>query len=188
MSDERTIAERPRFETFRGGAALSLDECGCMTLAGEAPNMLAALPLFASAGPETGERVDVPYRRPGMSLARLQLKSGFALPLHSHDCDCLYYIVAGSVELGTETLSAGDGFFVGSEVPYAYVAGPEGAEVLEFRATDSFDIRVRDKSPAGWARAAERVRDAQTRWANEPPPAPRLSGGQLPERQAPEPS
>lgn len=162
--------ERPRFEIFRGTQAPTLNECGCMTLAGEAPNMIAALPLFAGAGPQTGELVDVPYRRPGMSLARLVLKSGFALPLHSHDCDCLYYIVAGSVELGTETLVAGDGFFVGSEVPYAYLAGQEGAEVLEFRATDAFDIRVRDKSPEGWAKAAEKVRDAQVRWANESPP------------------
>ncbi|MPS70653.1 MAG: hypothetical protein E2586_19440 [Novosphingobium sp.] len=163
-----------RFEIFRGREAPSLDECGCMTLAGEAPNMIAALPLFAGAGPETGEHVDVPYRRPGMSLARLRLKSGFALPLHSHDCDCLYYIVAGSVELGTETLVSGDGFFVGSEVPYAYVAGPEGAEVLEFRAADTFDIRVRDKSPEGWSRAAQRVREAQDRWASEPPPVRRM--------------
>ena len=161
------IEERPRFEIFRGRDAPTLDECGCMTLVGDAPNMIAALPLFAAAGPETGERVDVPYRRPEMSLARLLLKSGYALPLHSHDCDCLYYIVAGSVELGRETLTAGDGFFVGSAVPYAYVAGPEGAEVLEFRSTDSFDIRVRDKSPEGWEKAAQRVREAQDRWANE---------------------
>lgn len=174
--------EAPRFEIFRGRDAPSLDECGCMTLAGEAPNMIAALPLFAEAGPEAGERVDVPYRRPGMSLARLMLKSGFALPLHSHDCDCLYYIVAGSVELGTETLSAGDGFFVGSAVPYAYVAGPEGAEILEFRATDAFDIRVRDKSPEGWAKAAERVREAQGRWANEAPPVRQLPAHGSPER------
>ncbi|TCM21850.1 hypothetical protein EDF56_101526 [Novosphingobium sp. PhB165] len=164
----------PRFEIFRGSNAPTLDECGCMTMAGEVPNMMAALPLFAEAGAETGELVDVPYRRPGMSLARLLLKSGFALPLHSHDCDCLYYIVAGSVELGTETLVAGDGFFVGSEVPYAYVAGPQGAEVLEFRSTDAFDIRIRDKSPEGWAKSAGLVREAQARWADEAPPVRRL--------------
>lgn len=141
-----------------------------MAMAGDAPNMMAALPLFANAGPESGEYVDVPYHRSNMSLARLWLKSGFALPLHSHDCDCLYYIVAGSVELGSETLVAGDGFYVGSEVPYGYVAGPEGAEVLEFRTTDSFGIRVRDKSAEGWAKVADRVRESQDRWAIEEPP------------------
>lgn len=159
-----------RFEIFRGADAPSLDECGCMTTEGETPNLLAVLPTIMGAGMEKGERVEVPYRRPGMSLARLWLKSGFPLPLHTHDCDCLYYIVAGSIRLGSETLQAGDGFFVGSEVPYGYTAGPEGAEVLEFRATDSFNIRIRDRPIAAWEKDAEKVRAAQERWAGEQPP------------------
>ncbi|GGB87556.1 hypothetical protein GCM10011494_02390 [Novosphingobium endophyticum] len=175
MAEEQ--AEAPRFEIFRGADAPTLDECGCMTREGEAPNLLAVMPRIMKAGMERGEQVDVPYRRPGMSLSRLWLKSGFPLPLHSHDCDCLYYIVAGSIQLGSETLAAGDGFFVGSEVPYGYSAGPEGAEVIEFRATDSFNIRIRDKPVAAWEKDAEKVRAAQERWASEPFP-----GGRLPER------
>lgn len=166
--------EAPRFEIFRGAEAPSLDECGCMTTKGETPNLLAAMPAIMKAGLENGERAEVPYRRPGMSLARLWLKSGFPLPLHSHDCDCLYYIVAGSIRLGSQTLEAGDGFFVGSEVPYGYSAGPEGAEVIEFRATDTFDIRIRDKPVSAWEKDAEKVLAAQERWASEPPPSRKL--------------
>lgn len=169
--------EAPRFEIFRGVDAPPLDECGCMTAEGETPNLLAVMPTIMQAGMERGERVEVPYRRPGMSLARLWLKSGYPLPLHTHDCDCLYYIVAGSIQLGSEILGAGDGFFVGSEVPYGYAAGPEGAEVLEFRATDSFNIRIRDKPVSAWEKDAEKVRAAQKRWANESLPLRRLPEG-----------
>lgn len=163
-------SQRPRFEVFRGSEAPSLADCGCMTPVGETPNMLAALAQFPEMLHSGGEQVDVPYRRPGMSLARLWLKSGFPLPLHSHDCDCLYYIVAGSIVLGSQTLVSGDGFFVGSDVPYTYSAGPQGAEVLEFRATDRFDIRLKDKPLAAWHKTAGDMLGARERWADEPPP------------------
>lgn len=163
-------AQARRFEIFRGADAPTLDECGCMRAEGETPNLFAVLPKIMQAGMVRGEHAEVPYRRPGMSLARLRLKSGFPLPLHTHDCDCLYYIVAGSIQLGSETLEAGDGFFVGSEVPYGYTAGPEGAEVIEFRAADSFNIRIRDKPVSAWEKDAERILAAQERWASEPLP------------------
>jgi hypothetical protein len=44
--------------------------------------------------------------------------------------------------MGSQQLVAGDGFFVPSEAPYAYEAGPEGAVVLEFRAQPTFDMRI----------------------------------------------
>jgi hypothetical protein len=166
--------QRPRFEIFRGGDAPSLNDSQCMTAVGDTPNMLATLARFPEMLDSGGEQVDVPYRRPGMSLARLWLKSGFPLPLHSHDCDCLYYVVAGSIELGNETLVAGDGFYVGSDVPYGYTAGPQGAEVLEFRATDAFEIRLKDKPQAAWEKTAGHMRDARERWAGEPPPVRRM--------------
>ncbi|MEE4450276.1 hypothetical protein [Novosphingobium resinovorum] len=166
--------QRPRFEVFRGAEAPTLDDCACMTYEGETPNLAAAQPLLMDAMEVRGEYADVPYRREGMSLARLWVKSGFPLPLHTHDCDCLYYIVAGSIRLGQEMLAAGDGFFVGAEVPYAYTAGPEGAEVLEFRATDRFNIRVRDKSVAGWEKTAATLREGHERWREEAPPVRRM--------------
>lgn len=166
--------DRPRFEIFRGADAPSLEECGCMAMEGETPNMFAAMAQFEGIAGSGGEQVDVPYRRPGMSLTRLWFKSGYPLPLHTHDCDCLYYIVAGSIELGKETLAAGDGFFVGSDVPYGYTAGPQGAEVLEFRTTESFNIRIKDKPVAAWEKTAAQMRAATQRWADEPPPVRKM--------------
>lgn len=159
-----------RFEIFRGAEAPTLEKSGCMTYEGEVPNLAAMQPKFAEAVQARGEYGDVPYRRPNMSLTRAWFKSGFPLPLHTHDSDCLYYIVAGSIRMGTTTLVAGDGFFVGSEVPYAYTAGPEGVEILEFRNTDSFNIRVRDKPLDAWEKTVEQMRDASVHWADEQPP------------------
>ncbi|MCJ2188225.1 cupin domain-containing protein [Novosphingobium beihaiensis] len=172
-----TGKESPRFEIFRGADAPSLEECGCMTYEGEAPNLAAMQPRFAEATQARGEQADVPYRRANMSLARLWFKSGFPLPLHSHDCDCLYYIIAGSVQIGSETLGAGDGFFVGTDVPYTYIAGPEGVEILEFRNTDTFNIKVKDKPLAAWEKTVEVMREASSRWADETPPVRKVAEG-----------
>lgn len=163
-------SQEPRFEIFRGADATPLGDCDCMTYAGETPNLAAVQPQMMAAMQARGDEGDVPYRREGMSLARLWFKSGFPLPLHTHDCDCLYYIIAGSVRMGNETLGAGDGFFVGSEVPYSYVAGPQGVEMLEFRTTDRFNIRVKDKPVAAWERTIEQMREASAHWADEQPP------------------
>jgi hypothetical protein len=72
----------------------------------------------------------------GMSLVHAWFGPHFPLFRHSHPKfgDCLYYVLAGQVILGSRVLKAGDGFFVPNGMPYKYRAGPEGVEVLEFRA------------------------------------------------------
>lgn len=159
-----------RFEIFRGADAPSLEKCGCMTYESDAPNLAAMQPRFAEAVEARGEYNEVPYRRENMSLARLWFKSNFPLPLHTHDSDCLYYILAGSVRMGTQVLEAGDGFFVGAEVPYAYTAGPEGVEILEFRNTGSFNIKVKDKPIEAWEKTVDAMREASRSWVDEQPP------------------
>jgi quercetin dioxygenase-like cupin family protein len=99
----------------------------------------------------------------GMSLIRLWYAPDYALPRHSHDVDCLYYVVAGEAHLGSQVLSAGDGFFVPAGAPYAYSAGPDGVEVLEFRAASSFGIRVTE-SPQRWEQIAEIARTHRDDW------------------------
>ena len=81
-------------------------------------------PLFWQGGPD------------GMSLVHAWFGPHFPLFRHSHPRfgDCLYYVVAGQAILGSRVLKAGDGFFVPNGHPYKYKAGPEGVEVLEFRA------------------------------------------------------
>jgi quercetin dioxygenase-like cupin family protein len=101
--------------------------------------------------------------RDGMSLIRLWYAPHYALPRHSHDVDCLYYVVAGEARLGNQLVAAGDGFFVPADAPYAYSAGPDGVEVLEFRATNRFGIHVTE-SPDRWAQLAEVARTHRQEW------------------------
>ena len=77
----------------------------------------------------------------GMSLVHVWFGPNFPLFRHSHPSsgDCLYYIVAGQVIMGSQVLGPGDGFFVPNEMPYKYKAGPDGVEVLEFRAGGGID-------------------------------------------------
>ena len=100
----------------------------------------------------------------GMSLVRLWYAPFYALPRHSHDADCLYYVVAGEAHLGSRVLVAGDGFFVPAGAPYAYSAGPDGVEVLEFRSTSSFGIHVTE-SPERWAQIAALADSHREEWA-----------------------
>jgi quercetin dioxygenase-like cupin family protein len=100
----------------------------------------------------------------GMSLVRLWYAPFYALPRHSHDVDCLYYVVAGEAHLGNRVISPGDGFFVPADAPYAYSAGPEGVEVLEFRSTSTFGIHVTE-SPERWAQIAELAHTHREEWA-----------------------
>jgi hypothetical protein len=78
----------------------------------------------------------------------------------------LYYVVAGEVHLGNRVVRSGEGFFAPADVPYGYTAGPEGVELLEFRAATAFDSQIRE-SPAGWDRILEGVRANRDRWASE---------------------
>jgi quercetin dioxygenase-like cupin family protein len=77
----------------------------------------------------------------GFSLLYLGIKPGFPVPRHSHDSDCLYYVISGRAVLGNRELRGGDSFFVPAHAPYQYSAGPEGAEVLEIRyGVEHFDL------------------------------------------------
>ncbi len=78
----------------------------------------------------------------GFSLVKAWFAPHYVLPRHSHDGDCLYFVAEGSVTMGSQVLKAGDGFFVPSDAPYAYEAGPDGVVVLEFRTCTSFGMNI----------------------------------------------
>jgi quercetin dioxygenase-like cupin family protein len=126
-----------------------------------------ALPEFTAAGGTFGM---VLFGDPenadggGVSLVRTTFAPNFVLPRHSHSVDCLYLVVAGEVHLGSQVLSVGDGFHVTADAPYGYTAGPEGAEVLEFRTVSAFDSRIRE-TRAGWERILAAVRANRDDWA-----------------------
>jgi quercetin dioxygenase-like cupin family protein len=114
------------------------------------PDIPRSLDLSPIAAGTTTEVLFLGDADSAFSLVRARFKTGYRLPRHSHDSDCLYYVVAGSVVMGSQVLQAGDGFFVPAGAPYAYEAGPDGVEVLEFRHAIKFDIDVRDQTVERW--------------------------------------
>ncbi len=169
MSDE---PDRKPFEVFRANEYRDYGEHNLMELVGTGPVILEALGEFEREGGGAGQKVRMAYSRPGMSLTHVWFKSGYPLPLHSHSGDCLYYLIAGSIRVGTEEeLGPGDGFFVASDVPYTYETGPDGAEVLEFRATDWMNIRFMAKGKAAWEKTVAKLKAKREAWETELPPS-----------------
>jgi len=159
-----------KFAIYRGAEAPSFSEVDVMDLEGDSPELMSNLGSLIEAGFDDGQTVKLLFSAPGFSLTYAWFKSGFPLPRHSHNADCLYYIVAGSLTLGTETLGAGDGFFVPCDAAYAYTPGPDGVEVLEFRNTDHFNIKFLAGSGAFWAKAVDTIRAERPGWARQQRP------------------
>ena len=125
------------------------------------------------SGQLEGGVVRVLFRQPGengLSLIHAWFKPNYVLPRHSHDADCLYYVVSGKAILGSQELGPGDGFLVPADHPYAYRAGDEGVEVLEFRNAEHFNIRFLAGSAAFWSKALDTVRAERPNWAGQSRP------------------
>jgi hypothetical protein len=119
-----------------------------------------------------GQRVTVLYKGEGpdgFSLVHSWFGPGFKLPRHSHSADCLYYVISGEIQMGKRVLRGGDGFFIAADALYAYTAGPEGAQVLEFRTATSFDMKVADQTPAQWRPLVQAAVENHERWLAERP-------------------
>lgn len=176
----KAMQDVARFRVYRAAEGKDFNELTHMEYAGLTPIIEAGI---AKAGEATtkdsGQIVKELFSMPGMSLTYAWFKSGFPLPLHTHNADCLYYIIAGSLKLGTEVLGAGDGFFVGNNVPYTYKPGPDGVEVLEFRTADKFDIRFLGKTESYWNKTAQAIADRQDEWVGQRPPH-ELAGSMVP--------
>jgi hypothetical protein len=170
MSASTGGSEKPRFTIFRAKDARSEAEAHFMDYEPVTPVIAEGARKAQEAGMDAGHELKLLFAVPGFSLSYVWFKSGFPLPRHSHSVDCLYYIVGGSLFIGHEELGVGDGFFVGQDVPYTYKPGPAGVEVLEFRATDTFNIRVLANHPEFWDRAAETAHANRSAWAQESRP------------------
>jgi hypothetical protein len=108
--------------------------------------------------------VKVLFSQPdGMSLVWSWFGPGYPLPRHSHSADCLYYVVAGEARMGNRTIEAGAGFFVPADAPYAYTAGPEGIQILEFRNVDRFDMQITEGLDR-WDRIVDIVEEQRDTW------------------------
>ncbi len=127
-----------------------LDDDGIMTPPEIDEAVTSTLDLTPLAA---GSKVTVLFKGPdpdGMSLVHAWFGPGYRLPRHSHSADCLYYVVAGTAVMGNRTIKTGDGFVVRAGQPYAYTAGPDGIQILEFRAATGFDMQIFDQTVERW--------------------------------------
>ena len=99
-----------------------------------------------------------------VTTGQTQFAEGTGLPLHSHNADCLYYIIAGSLRMGNQELGPRDSFFVPSDVPYAYKPGPDGVELLEIRHEGQFNFAPHGNSLAYWEKLAETAAANREGW------------------------
>jgi len=161
-------AERPRSITFFDPPeeAPELYESGIMSMPTMDPDAPDQLVEWALSG---GHVVKTLFRQPGgMSLVWSWFGPGYALPRHSHSADCLYFVIAGEAHLGNRVVSAGAGFFVPADAPYAYSAGPDGIQILEFRDVAEFDMKITESIPR-WDRIVELVRENKDDWQSAAP-------------------
>lgn len=176
MSDvqKKQDARPGRIEVFlaKDGEPLTEDH---MPMVGIDESVMAGYAKLQEAGATegAGEKVLCLFKEPrpdGLSLCYAWFKSGFILPRHSHNADCVYYVIAGEINLGRQVLRKGDGFFVPNGAPYSYQVGPDGAEVLEFRNATEFHFLFGKNDESHWQRMANAVRENSERWAKETVP------------------
>lgn len=170
----RETATRRRMVVFRASEA---GEVGpeIMPREGIDDSVLAGFSLLAEAGVTEGlgEQTRLLFRDPGengMSLVYAWFKSGYILPFHTHDSDCLYYVLAGELRMGSHVLRKGDGMFIPANHGYGYEAGPDGVEILEFRNATHFNLAFRANSESRWRSIADTFRNRAAIWAEETVP------------------
>lgn len=154
---------------FAHGDAPLLDDTGMMTPPEIDPVVYTTLDLTPLAAGAVVKALFADDQSGGFSLVHARFGPGFRLPRHSHSADCLYYVVRGEAVMGSRTIGAGDGFFVKADQPYAYQAGPDGVEVLEFRAATSFDMKVFDQTVERWEPIVAAAQANHERWLAELP-------------------
>lgn len=166
-----TTTSETKFQIFRAKDAPTLEEANIMSLPEFTSTQIEG--MMAMYGPDMarGDEVKILFNVPGFSLAHVWFKKDYPLPRHSHNVDCMYYIIAGSLKLGTEELGPRDGFFIPADVPYTYRPGPEGVELLEFRHANTFDFKMLADGEAFWQRAVKTAQERNEEWrtAKMPP-------------------
>jgi mannose-6-phosphate isomerase-like protein (cupin superfamily) len=165
---------------FRAAEATPLDQYEAME-AVYSPEVLRGITKLYEAGIADGYTARVLFESVGtngFSLIYAWFKKDFPLTAHLHDADCLYYVIGGELILGkgvaSETVRAGDGFFVPSGHMYGYTAGPEGVEILEFRSVSKFNIQYKEAPPAAWDALAAVVAANKEQWKSAVPPERRV--------------
>jgi mannose-6-phosphate isomerase-like protein (cupin superfamily) len=105
-----------------------------------------------------------------LHVSYVWFKSGYPLPAHSHDVDCYYLVIAGSMQVGADRLEKGDGVFIPGGLPYTVRPGDAGVEFIEMRTSPDYDTNYRGKTDTYWDRIAETRRTRKKIWAEEDAP------------------
>jgi quercetin dioxygenase-like cupin family protein len=161
---------RKGISIHRAADAPALEKTDFMTQDPSTPHPPPAVIERIGAGAAAGAQLKVLVRDAGgFSLVHIWFKPNFPLPRHTHNVDCMYYVISGCVVMGNVTLRAGDSFFIPAGAPYQYSAGPDGVEVLEIRhGAEQFDIKLTDIGEDRWQAMAEVVIANQEQWAEMP--------------------
>jgi quercetin dioxygenase-like cupin family protein len=164
-----TKTRKKGISLFRAKDAVDLMETDLMSTPEMSAETQASFGASVAAGLGAGAQTKVLLRQNedegGFSLVTLWFKPGYPLPRHTHNVDCLYYVISGSAVMGNQTLRAGDGFFVPEDAPYQYDAGPEGVEILEIRhGVQNFDMKIPDARPEVTSAVNELVAERRSEW------------------------
>ena len=134
------------------------------------PAIARGMAQMRESGDVGGAQAVTLFSSPAMHVSYVWFKSGYPLPIHSHDVDCFYQVFAGSMKVGTEELGKGDGVMIPAGVPYTVTPGAEGVEFFEFRTGEDYDTHYRAKTDSYWDRVAETRRERKAVWAEEKAP------------------
>jgi mannose-6-phosphate isomerase-like protein (cupin superfamily) len=110
------------------------------------------------------------FSSPNCHVSYVWFKSGYPLPIHSHDTNCYYLVIAGSMKVGSEVLGKGDGVQIPAGAPYTVTPLDEGVEFLEIRESPDYDTHFRARTDAYWDRVAETRAARKEIWAKEKAP------------------
>jgi hypothetical protein len=156
-------AQKPGYFFFPENA-LPLDESGMMARIPFNPEVTEKLDLSPL---QAGSRGRVLFRSEehGFSLIHGWLGENYPLPRHNHSTDCLYYVLRGSLFIGTKEFGPGSGFFVSARTAYTFRPGKGGVEYLEFRNAAAFDIQILETAFSRWESFLDTAKGMEQIWA-----------------------
>lgn len=173
MSESHETTGRKGLRIFRAAEGVPLEQTDFMDRPTMSDDAKVGLGKLVGTGAGAGAQVTVLNRSTpdsgGFSLVHCWFKAEYPLPRHSHDADCMYYVISGEAHMGNQVLRAGDSFFIPADAPYGYTPGPDGVEILEIRKDcDRFDIKINDAPESRWEAMAETSVANRERWESEP--------------------
>ena len=171
MSDNGNGSRRG-VSIYRAADAIDINTTEFMLAPTMSDGARASLGDAVTEGAGAGAKVMILNRQSddegGFSLLHAWFKADYPLPRHSHDSDCMYYVISGEAIMGNQTLRAGDSFFVPADAPYVYTAGTDGVEVLEIRhGVSQFDMKIPDAQAGRWEEMVDVTLANRERWQSE---------------------